>query len=223
MRYCRDRRQVPGGRHAGRHVLRRRRRAPTNFVEAKTTDERVYRTFFHAMLAEGIALAPGAYEALFVGLAHTTTCWTRSARLPDAPRPPPPLSSADLTSPPMRQFVSSRFWLSIAALIGLTYGLWYVLVRKDDSVAVLGQPEEATASEHRVNLLLPVYGIQADPGFAMVDGAASGEMRPGARCDADDGGQVRHSRRDHLRQARRDQPVHRRGRSARRRRGVVLA
>ena len=45
--------------------------APTNFVEAKTTDERVYRTFFHAMLDEEIALAPGAYEALFVGLAHT--------------------------------------------------------------------------------------------------------------------------------------------------------
>ncbi len=45
--------------------------APTNFGEAKTTDELVYRTFFHAMLAEGIALAPGAYEALFVGLAHT--------------------------------------------------------------------------------------------------------------------------------------------------------
>jgi glutamate-1-semialdehyde 2,1-aminomutase len=45
--------------------------APTNFGEAKTTDEQVYRTFFHAMLAEGIALAPGAYEALFVGLAHT--------------------------------------------------------------------------------------------------------------------------------------------------------
>jgi glutamate-1-semialdehyde 2,1-aminomutase len=45
--------------------------APTNFGEAKTTDEKVYRTFFHAMLAEGIALAPGAYEALFVGLAHT--------------------------------------------------------------------------------------------------------------------------------------------------------
>jgi glutamate-1-semialdehyde 2,1-aminomutase len=45
--------------------------APTNFAEAKTTDEQVYRTFFHAMLSEGIALAPGAYEALFVGLAHT--------------------------------------------------------------------------------------------------------------------------------------------------------
>ena len=45
--------------------------APTNFVEAKTTDEQVYRTFFHAMLSHGVALAPGAYEALFVGLAHT--------------------------------------------------------------------------------------------------------------------------------------------------------
>ena len=33
--------------------------------------EAVYRAFFHAMLAEGVALAPGAYEALFVGLAHT--------------------------------------------------------------------------------------------------------------------------------------------------------
>jgi glutamate-1-semialdehyde 2,1-aminomutase len=45
--------------------------APANFAEAKTTDEQVYRTFFHAMLDEGIALAPGAYEALFVGLGHT--------------------------------------------------------------------------------------------------------------------------------------------------------
>jgi glutamate-1-semialdehyde 2,1-aminomutase len=45
---------------------------PTNFDEAKTTDERMYAAFFHAMLAEGVALAPGAYEALFVGLGHTT-------------------------------------------------------------------------------------------------------------------------------------------------------
>ena len=45
--------------------------APTNFDEAKTTDEKLYAAFFHAMLSEGIALAPGAYEALFVGLGHT--------------------------------------------------------------------------------------------------------------------------------------------------------
>jgi glutamate-1-semialdehyde 2,1-aminomutase len=45
---------------------------PTNFEQAKTTDELMYAAFFHAMLAEGVALAPGAYEALFVGLGHGT-------------------------------------------------------------------------------------------------------------------------------------------------------
>jgi hypothetical protein len=62
-------------------------------------------------------------------------------------------------------------------LLGLTYGLWYVLVRKDDTVAVIGQPAHEAVTEHRINLLLPVYGIQAEPGFDMVDGVATGEMR----------------------------------------------
>ncbi len=44
---------------------------PSNFEQAKTTDERAYAAFFHAMLDEGVALAPGAYEALFVGLGHS--------------------------------------------------------------------------------------------------------------------------------------------------------
>ena len=44
---------------------------PTNFAEAKQTDEQAYARFFHAMLSEGVAMAPGAYEAIFVGLAHT--------------------------------------------------------------------------------------------------------------------------------------------------------
>jgi len=43
---------------------------PTNFDEAKQTNEKMYARLFHAMLAEGVALAPGAYEALFVGLGH---------------------------------------------------------------------------------------------------------------------------------------------------------
>jgi len=42
-----------------------------NFDDAKTTEEAAYARFFQAMLAEGVALAPGAYEAIFVGLAHT--------------------------------------------------------------------------------------------------------------------------------------------------------
>ncbi|HUF97224.1 MAG TPA: glutamate-1-semialdehyde 2,1-aminomutase [Ilumatobacter sp.] len=44
---------------------------PTNFAEAKRTDEAAFGRFFHAMLAEGVAMAPGAYEAIFVGAAHT--------------------------------------------------------------------------------------------------------------------------------------------------------
>jgi glutamate-1-semialdehyde 2,1-aminomutase len=43
---------------------------PVDFAGAKTTDEAAYARFFHAMLAEGVAMAPGAYEAIFVGLAH---------------------------------------------------------------------------------------------------------------------------------------------------------
>jgi hypothetical protein len=77
----------------------------------------------------------------------------------------------------MRQFISPRFWLAIAALIGLTYGLWYVLVREDDSVGVLGQPTRAATEVHRINLVQPVYSIQAEPGFEISDGVASTEMR----------------------------------------------
>lgn len=44
---------------------------PVNFDAAKKTDERMYARFFHAMLQHGVALAPGAYESLFVGLGHT--------------------------------------------------------------------------------------------------------------------------------------------------------
>ena len=45
--------------------------APRNYVDAKTTDVDRYRRFFHGMLERGVAMAPGAYEVLFPGLAHT--------------------------------------------------------------------------------------------------------------------------------------------------------
>jgi hypothetical protein len=77
----------------------------------------------------------------------------------------------------MRQFVSFRFWLTIAALLGLTFGLWDLLVRRDASVAVIGKPVHVVVTDHRINLLQPVYSISAVAGFAMVDGLASGEMR----------------------------------------------
>ncbi|MBA3287673.1 MAG: glutamate-1-semialdehyde 2,1-aminomutase [Acidimicrobiia bacterium] len=44
---------------------------PIDFDGARRTDESAYAAIFHALLAEGVALAPGAYEALFVGAAHT--------------------------------------------------------------------------------------------------------------------------------------------------------
>jgi len=45
---------------------------PTDFESAKAACENgVYERFFHGMLDAGIALAPGAYEALFPSLAHT--------------------------------------------------------------------------------------------------------------------------------------------------------
>jgi glutamate-1-semialdehyde 2,1-aminomutase len=44
--------------------------AVVDFDDARRTDEEMYARFFHAMLDEGVALAPGAYEAVFVGLAH---------------------------------------------------------------------------------------------------------------------------------------------------------
>ncbi len=44
---------------------------PVDFETARRTDVGAYAAFFHAMLDAGVAMAPGAYEAIFVGLAHT--------------------------------------------------------------------------------------------------------------------------------------------------------
>jgi glutamate-1-semialdehyde 2,1-aminomutase len=44
--------------------------APVDYAGAKHTDEAIYAAFFHAMLDRGVALAPGAYEVIFPGLAH---------------------------------------------------------------------------------------------------------------------------------------------------------
>ena len=45
--------------------------APENYDDAKHTDEATYRALFHALLDHGVAIAPGAYEVMFPGLAHT--------------------------------------------------------------------------------------------------------------------------------------------------------
>jgi len=44
---------------------------PTDYPSAQRTDTAQYAAFFHQMLARGVAMAPGAYEVMFPGLAHT--------------------------------------------------------------------------------------------------------------------------------------------------------
>ena len=56
--------------------------APANFTQAKALcDNGLYAPFFHAALARGVALAPGAYEILFVSLAHTREDLERTVAL----------------------------------------------------------------------------------------------------------------------------------------------
>ena len=43
----------------------------SSFPDVQATDIDTFKRFFAAMLAHGIYLAPSAYEAMFVSLAHT--------------------------------------------------------------------------------------------------------------------------------------------------------
>jgi glutamate-1-semialdehyde 2,1-aminomutase len=43
----------------------------TNFADAKASDTTRFSSYFRAMLAEGVYLAPSQFEAAFISLAHT--------------------------------------------------------------------------------------------------------------------------------------------------------
>jgi len=43
----------------------------TNWNSATRSDRQLYGRFFHAMLDEGVYLAPSQFEAAFVSIAHT--------------------------------------------------------------------------------------------------------------------------------------------------------
>ena len=51
-----------------------------SYAEATTCDVARFRAFYHAMLAEGVYLAPSAYEAGFVSTAHTTEVIAQSVQ-----------------------------------------------------------------------------------------------------------------------------------------------
>jgi glutamate-1-semialdehyde 2,1-aminomutase len=44
---------------------------PTSYSEVMACDKEAFNRFFHAMLDEGVYLAPSAFEAGFVSAAHT--------------------------------------------------------------------------------------------------------------------------------------------------------
>jgi glutamate-1-semialdehyde 2,1-aminomutase len=44
---------------------------PTSYAQVTASDRERFNRFFHAMLDEGVYLAPSAYEAGFVSIAHT--------------------------------------------------------------------------------------------------------------------------------------------------------
>jgi glutamate-1-semialdehyde 2,1-aminomutase len=44
---------------------------PADYEAARATDEAMYARLFHALLDQGVAIAPGAYEVMFPGLTHT--------------------------------------------------------------------------------------------------------------------------------------------------------
>ena len=66
----------------GLYLSREPFEAPRDFDEAKVLCENgLYRPFFHEMLGRGVALAPGAYEILFVSTAHSANDLERTVSM----------------------------------------------------------------------------------------------------------------------------------------------
>ncbi|MGH9020456.1 MAG: aspartate aminotransferase family protein, partial [Acidimicrobiales bacterium] len=56
----------------GLYLARGDAEAPRDLAGSRAfADNGLYAAFFHAMLSRGVALAPGAYEVVFVSLAHS--------------------------------------------------------------------------------------------------------------------------------------------------------
>ena len=109
--------------------------APVDFAGAKRTDEAGYAAFFQAMLAEGVAMAPGAYEAIFVGLGHTDAVIDEIAARGRACRGRgrcPDRRLAERYPRVMRQVLSWRFVAAIAAVLGLAFVVYVIQASQDD-------------------------------------------------------------------------------------------
>ena len=93
-----------------RDGLRRRARRPSTSTAPGAPTRPPTAAFFQAMLAEGVAMAPGAYEAIFVGLGHDDAVLdeigeraVRAARSPPRPPPSPRLTRRSARTEPGRR------------------------------------------------------------------------------------------------------------------------
>ena len=157
-------------------------RPPVDFDGARRTDEAAYAAFFQAMLAEGVAMAPGAYEAIFVGLGHDDAVLEElgeRARSGGRRRcRPAELTGCRLsgraagTVAPMRQVLSWRFVAAIGALLGLT-AIVYLAFGNNRSVAEVIDTQGPL--DRRMDIVSIELGTTRD-GFALQNGFTVGTM-----------------------------------------------
>jgi hypothetical protein len=78
----------------------------------------------------------------------------------------------------VRQFLSVRFWVTLAALMGLAAALWVFLPRSSapaaDTPAV---PDVGVPAEHDIDLIEPLFAVTGTSDFAIADGVTEGELR----------------------------------------------
>jgi hypothetical protein len=76
----------------------------------------------------------------------------------------------------VRQFFTVRFWLTIAALVGLAGLLWWVLPRDRDFAAVDAPDEDASLPVERdIDLIEPLFSAAGSAD--LVDGRTTGELQ----------------------------------------------
>lgn len=93
----------------------------------------------------------------------------------------------------MRTFVSWRFWLTLVALAGLTWGLLQFTKRDGEAAAPTGSDETGITTgdtgdtgdtadapplaTREIDLVAPVFLVEADPAAAIVDGVTTASMQ----------------------------------------------
>jgi hypothetical protein len=78
----------------------------------------------------------------------------------------------------VRQFFSLRYWAAIGGVLGLCFLALVISKRADDPANSFDVLNDSRGVAHRIDLVEPVFSIEAAPGFKMgPTGEANGELR----------------------------------------------